>query len=189
MVFELGQALGLSMNADVARWLFCAIATDTGWFRFPSTTSQTLRTAAQLIDLGAQPHLIYRLLYEQYSAARVSLAGRVLSRVTLDCDGKLAYTWVSQSDFAETGAQPADTEDLVNECLKIAGTECAFIAIEQMNKRIKVSLRSRTQCNVAAVAEQFGGGGHKQAAGAILAGGLESAKNKVIAALKAVLTA
>jgi len=123
-------------------------------------------------------------LYEQCRYARLQLAGRVLSRVTLDFDGKLAYTWVTQADFKETGAKPVDTEDLVNECLKIAGTECAFIAIEQLNKRIKVSFRSRTNFDVAAVAEKFGGGGHKQAAGAVLPGNMDAAKTKLLAAIK-----
>ena len=94
---------------------------------------------------------------------------------------------LKQSDFKETGAKPVDTEDLVNECLKIAGTECAFIAIEQLNKRIKVSFRSRTNLDVAAVAETFGGGGHKQAAGAVLPGDLAATKTKLLAAIKEVM--
>ena len=101
---------------------------------------------------------------------RIRLAGCVLSRVTLDCDGRLAYTWVEAADFDRSGARPVDTEDLVNECLKIGGTQCAFIAVEQLNKSVKISFRSRTGVDVAAVAEKFGGGGHKQAAGATLTG-------------------
>ena len=187
LVFQMADALGYPLTPDVALPLYCAIATDTGWFRFSSTTGETMRTVGRLIDLGAQPHLVYEKLYEQASLARVRLAGCVLSRVTLDAGGRLAYTWVKQADYVETGARPADTEDLVNECLTIGGTECAFIAIEQPNKRIKVSFRSRTSLNVAQIAEQFGGGGHKQAAGAILPGPLATARKNVIAALRAAL--
>ncbi len=183
LIMRMAEALELPLPPEAAMPLFCALATDTGWFRFSSTSSDTYRLAARLIDLGAQPDLIYQLLYEQYSYARVKLAGRVLDRVTLDADGRLAYTWVQLSDFDETGAKPVDTEDLVNECLRIGGTECAFIAIEQLNKRVKVSFRSRTTLNVAQIAEQFSGGGHKQAAGAILPGPPNEARKRVLAAI------
>lgn len=189
LIMRMAEALDLPLPSEAALPLYCAIATDTGWFRFSSTTGDTLRRAGQLIDLGAQPGLIYQLLYEQYSYARIKLAGIVLGRVALEAEGRLAYTWVTLEDFEATGAKPVDTEDLVNECLTIAGTECAFIAIEQPNKRIKVSFRSRTSLNVAAVAEQFEGGGHKQAAGAILPGPPPVARQKILTAMLAALSA
>lgn len=187
LIFRLAKAMEWPITEAVAVNLFCAIATDTGWFRFPSTTSETMRIIGELIDAGAKPAEIYQQLYERHSPARIRLAGCVLSRVTQDCDGKLAYTWVSQADFADTKARPVDTENLVNDCLKIDGAVCAFIAIEQQNRDIKVSFRSRPGVNVAQVAEQFGGGGHKQAAGATLPGPLETAKQRVLTALRAVL--
>jgi phosphoesterase RecJ-like protein len=81
----------------------------------------------------------------------------------------------------------ADTEDLVNECLKIVGTKAAFIAIEQPTKSVKVSFRSRLGTNVAEIAERFGGGGHKQAAGAMIPGPLMTVINQVLAAMRAAL--
>ena len=184
LILEMADALDLTIPPSVATPLFCAVATDTGWFRFSSTRESTMRVAARLIDLGARPDVIYRELYEQYSLGRIRLAGIVLSRVTLDCDGRLAYTWVEAGDFAKSGSRPVDTEDLVNECLKIAGTQCAFIAVEQLNKTVKISFRSRTGTDVAAVAEEFGGGGHKQAAGATISGALNDATQRVLAAMK-----
>ncbi|HUG92835.1 MAG TPA: bifunctional oligoribonuclease/PAP phosphatase NrnA [Planctomycetaceae bacterium] len=187
LVFRMAELLGWPIPERAVTPLYCAIATDTGWFRFPSTTGDTMRIAGRLVDLGAQPHLIYQSLYEQYSAARVRLAGRVLSRLGLDCGDRLAYITATQDDFRGSGARQADTEDLVNECLRIRGTECAFIAIEQMNGTIKVSLRSRTELDVARVAEQFGGGGHRQASGAVLPGPLAAALSRVLEALRAAL--
>jgi phosphoesterase RecJ-like protein len=137
--------------------------------------------------LGAKPHLIYEQLYERNSLARVLLASRVLEGIQLECDGRLAYIVVKQSDFEATKAKPVDTEDLVNEALKIAGTQTAFIAIEQANQTVKVSFRSRTNLNVAQVAEEFGGGGHKQAAGAVLPGPLNKAVKRVLDAIKTAL--
>ena len=187
LILEMADALDLTIPPAVAMPLFCAVATDTGWFRFASTRESTMRVAARLIELGARPDVIYRQLYEQYSLGRIRLAGIVLSRVTLDCDGRMAYTWVEAADFARSGARPVDTEDLVNECLKIAGTQCAFIAVEQLNKSVKISFRSRTGIDVAAVAEQFGGGGHKQAAGATLSGALDEATQRALAAMRGAL--
>ena len=187
LIFQLFRFFDVPISKAAADALFCAIATDTGWFRFPSTTSNTYRIAGDLVDAGAQPNLLFQVLYEQTTLSRTKLAGRVLSTVKLDFDGQLAYVTVTQQDFAETGAVPADTEDLVNECLKIAGAKAAFIAIEQATKSVKVSFRSRVGLNVAAIAERFGGGGHKQAAGAILPGPVPSAIAQVLAAIKAAL--
>ncbi|HID24150.1 MAG TPA: bifunctional oligoribonuclease/PAP phosphatase NrnA [Planctomycetaceae bacterium] len=187
MIFRAAETLGWPITDSMANFLFCAIATDTGWFRFPSVTGDTLRICGRLIDLGAKPARLYQALYEQSSLARVKLAGRVLSRITVECDGRLAYICVHREDFAETGAVPADTEDLVNECLRIAGTEAAFILVETPNRDVKVSLRSRNALNVAALAKRFGGGGHKQAAGAVMSGPLDDVLANVLKAMKAEL--
>jgi phosphoesterase RecJ-like protein len=189
LILEMADALDLTIPPAVATPLFCAVATDTGWFRFSSVRESTYRVAARLIELGAQPDVIYRQLYEQYSVGRIRLAGCVLTRVTLDSDGKIAYTWVESGDFDRCGARPVDTEDLVNECLKIGGTQCAFIAVEQLNKTIKFSFRSRAGIDVAILAEQFGGGGHKQASGATLTGSLQEAVQRVLTATRQALAA
>jgi phosphoesterase RecJ-like protein len=187
LVFLAAESLGIPITPPIARALYCAIATDTGWFRFSSTTGETMRIAGRLIELGAEPWLLYQSLYEQNSMGRIKLASRVLGRIKLDCANRVASTFVRWDDYAETGAEPPDTEDLVNECLTIAGIQVAFIAIEQSNRNIKVSLRSRFPIDVAQVAQQFGGGGHKQAAGAIMPGPLVNAQTKVLAALTSLL--
>lgn len=183
LVYQFAASRNRPINEGMATALYTAIATDTGWFRFPATGAETMRTAAALIDAGAQPALIYQQLYERRSLARTRLWGLVLGRVELAFDGRLGHTRVELKDFDKTGAAPADTEELVNECLKIEGTEAAFIAVEQRNNLIKFSFRSRTSMNVAAVAERFGGGGHKQAAGAKVKGPLAEALEKVMAVM------
>lgn len=188
LVMELAQYLGLTPSAVMAEQLFCAIATDTGWFRFSNTDSRTLRAAAWLIECGARPQVLYQQLYERSSLARLKLHGRALDRVEVECEGRLAHTYVLQQDFKETGAHPSDTEDLVNECLTIDGTECAVIVVEQLSRQAKVSFRSRTELDVAAIAEQFGGGGHKKASGAMLRGPILTARNTVLEALRNALS-
>ena len=184
MIFRFAQATGVAISERAAFCLFCAIATDTGWFRFPSVSSRTYREIAELIDLGVEPTHVYQLLYERSKISRFHLAGRVLQRIELTCDGQVASTWACRKDFEESNAKPVDTEDLVNECLKIEGTRIAFIAVEQQNGQVKFSFRARQGSNVAAIAEQFGGGGHTLAAGAMLPGPLKPAREKVLAAVK-----
>lgn len=184
MVFDLAESQGWPINRDMARALYCAIATDTGWFRFPSVTSETMRRAARLIDLGAEPAVLYNLLHEQNSLGRTRLAGRCLTRMMVDAGGRLAWTSVSLVDYRETGADATETDDLVNECLKLAGVEAAFILIEQPNGNVKASLRCRSHLDVAVVAEQFGGGGHRQASGATVPGPMAEAQQKIVTAMK-----
>jgi bifunctional oligoribonuclease and PAP phosphatase NrnA len=184
LVFQAARHLGTPITPEMAQAMYCAIATDTGWFRFPSTTGNTMRIIGELIDHGAKPHLLYEELYERDALTRLKLVARALDRVAVDCEGRLAWTWVGVDDFSETGAAPSDTEDLVNECLRIAGTEAAFICIEQANRSVKTSFRCRAHLDISRIAETFKGGGHKQAAGATLAGPLKDALAKVLAAMK-----
>lgn len=184
LITELAEFLDMPPCGPQAVALYAAIATDTGWFRFPNADARTYRTAARLIDYGVQPSLLYRELYERSSLARLKLHAIILDRVQLDFQGRLAFTYAMRKDFSDTGSQPADTEDLVNTCLTIEGVQAAFILVQQLDGRIKASLRSRSDLSVAAIAEQFGGGGHKLAAGAMLAGPVESAKETLLASFK-----
>ena len=181
IVVEAAAALAVSLTQSMAEALFAAIATDTGWFRFGSTTGATLRFAGQLIDAGASPAQMYAQLYEQDTLARLKLRGRILARTQTELDGRLAHTAVFRDDFVETGALPSDTEDVVNLTLAIAGTQAAVILVEQMQGGFKVSFRSRTEkldCN--SVAKSFGGGGHRAAAGAFVNEPWERAQQTVL---------
>lgn len=187
LITELAEFLGVTLAPSQATALFCAIATDTGWFRFPNADARTYHAAGRLIEQGAQPSGLYRELYERSSLARLKLHSIILSRVTLACDNRLAFTYVCRKDFSETGAHPTDTEDLVNSGLSIDGVEASFILVEQLDKRIKASLRSRSDLSVAAIAETYGGGGHRQAAGAMLPGPIEAAQANLLNAFKSAM--
>ncbi|WP_437200767.1 DHH family phosphoesterase [Planctomicrobium sp. SH664] len=187
LITELIEACGGSFHGGMPNALFAAIATDTGWFRFPNSDARTMRTAARLIDQGVQPHLVYRELYERSSLAKLRLQGVVLGRVGLVCQGRLAHTLITREDFRMTGALPTDTDELVNAGLTIEGVEASFILVEQADGRIKASLRSRSTLDVAAIAENFGGGGHRQAAGAMLPGPILEAQKTLLTAFEKVL--
>lgn len=181
LVIEAADALGVKLTPEISKPLFAAIATDTGWYRFPSAGSHTYQFAARLIDAGASPSEIYGELYEQETVGRVRLRGTVLARTCVELDGQLVHTYITREDFEKTGALPTDTEDLINLTLEISGTRFAVIFVEQTTGGFKLSFRSRCELTASHVAEQFGGGGHKAAAGAFLAeGSLEENQEKVL---------
>jgi bifunctional oligoribonuclease and PAP phosphatase NrnA len=184
LVVEAADQLGVAITPELATPLFAALATDTGWFRFSSVTPDTYRLAARLTAAGASPMSIYGELYENETLARLHLIGCVMARCATDLDGRLIHTWVTLEDYAATGALPSDTEDLINMTLLVGGTQAAVILAEQPEGRWKVSFRSRGRMNCAKVAEQFGGGGHQAAAGAMVAGNLDAARARVLDAVR-----
>ena len=184
LVVEAAEQLGVKLTSQIATPLFAAVATDTGWFRFNSTTSTTMHVVAKLIDAGADPTQIYRDLYEQNSLGRVKLRGRILERFNTELDGRLIYTHVFRSDFAATGSLPSDTEDVINTGLAVSGTEFAVILVELSSSAYKVSLRSRCNVDCSELAEKFGGGGHKAAAGATIDEPFKVAQQQVLDAVR-----
>lgn len=189
LVVEAADALHVPLTAEIAAPAFAAIATDTGWFHFGSTTSYTYEIAARLIEAGASPSAIYASLYERDTLGRVRLRGEVLARVRVEMDGAFAHTYILKDDFARTGALPSDTEDLVNMALAIEGTKVAVILVEQLSGGFKISFRSRCDLSCSRVAEHFGGGGHKAAAGAFIAGEFDEVKQSVLEYVQSELAA
>ncbi len=189
LILELAETMGVTPGIEQSMQMFTAIATDTGWFRFPSVDVRTMDAVKRLVGFGVQPSVVYRELYERSTLSRLKLHGRVLSRVAVECEGRLAHTYVLQKDFDELSAHPSDTEDLVNDCLTINGAMCAVILVEQKSRQVKCSFRSRTGLDVARIAETFGGGGHRQASGAMLPGPFATAQAKVLKVLQDALAA
>jgi len=187
LVLEAAEHLGVAVTPEIAAPLFAAIATDTGWFRFSSVDSVTYRAIARLVDAGVRPSDVYAELYERDTIGRLRLRGLILSRVESDLDGRLVHTYVLKEDFARAGALPSDTEDVINMTLAITGTEVAVIMVEQSSGGFKLSFRSRCELDCSQIAEQFGGGGHKAAAGAFIKGSLDQVRPKVLDVVRAAM--
>ena len=184
LVGELARAWSVDLTPATAEALFTAIATDTGWFKFPNADLRTYRQACQLIRAGVQPAKIHKTLYMQANPGRVRLLARALSTLELFCDGRLACMSLQQDDFVQAAAEPSDTEDFVNEPLRIESVEAAVMLTEMPEKgSVRISLRSKRQIDVAQLAKRFGGGGHSRAAGAQLVGPLSRARQEIISAL------
>lgn len=187
LVVEAAEALGVALTAEMAMPLFAAIATDTGWFRFASASAGTYRVAAKLIEAGASPAGIYNALYEQDTLGRMKLRGVILARIESELGGRLAHTYVLKEDFTNTNSLPSDTEDVVNYALAIRGTEFAAILVEQQTGGFKISFRSRSAVDCSQLAEKWGGGGHKAAAGAFIQGPLAEVQPVVLDAVRAAM--
>ena len=182
-----------------------AVSTDTGWFQFDNTDSKTLRVCAELIDTGVKPAKVYHDLYHNLSPQRFKLMTAMLNTLELHFDGRFATQHLTQTDFKRADAKYGDTENLIDECRRIRSVETAALFVELADGQIKVSLRAfnrdpsprprdpherretsderRTKIDVRKIAEKFGGGGHKMAAGAHLPGPLENAKKLIFNAV------
>src|SRR5205085_284439 len=160
---EAVAALGGPLPPAAAHALFVALAMDTGWFHHGNTTPATFALAARLAEAGADPTAAYAALFEQNTPGRMKLIGLVLERLTLAHGGRLAHTEIRRGDYQATGAVPQDSEDVVNYTLGLAGVQVGLLFMEQPRGGVKVSFRSRCALDVARLAEQFGGGGHRAA--------------------------
>ncbi len=180
LVIEAADTLGVQVTPEIATPVFAAVATDTGWYRFPSVDGETYRLAARLVDSGASLTQIYGDLYERDTEGRVRLRGTILSRSKTELDGRLVHTYALKEDFDTTGALPSDTEDVINLTMAIAGTEVAVILVGQMDGGFKLSFRSRCDIDCSKLAEHFNGGGHRAAAGAFIEDEFAVAQEKVL---------
>ena len=155
------------LDKTIATCIYTGITTDTGSFRFPSTTSTTHRIVADLIDLGINNSAIHNLLFDNNSANRLQLLGRALQNIKVFPENKTSYITLSQKELDEFHYQKGDTEGIVNYGLSIKGIHFSAIFIEHRDENIiKISLRSQGNFDVNQFARQhFNGGGHINAAG------------------------
>lgn len=193
LLHEWAQCMGWPLDAAAREAMFAGIVTDTGWFRFPSTDGRTLRAAGELIDGGVRPDVMFSRLYEGHRPARLRLLREALDTLRLIDDGRIAVMWLTRPMFMLTDAVPSDSEDMVNEPLIIKSVVVSMLLSELEEGTVRVNFRSRSpeiagrDVDVSALARQFGGGGHRRAAGARIAGRLDEVRERVIAAAQAAL--
>ncbi len=185
IVYDLIKHGGFPLTPQIATCLFAAISTDTGSFSYANTTSASLRVAAELVDTGIDVGEISRHVYESYPYARLHMLQRFLSQMKLAADQRLAYSWVTREMFTETGAMREDTEGLIDYIRAIDGVLVAALFEELPDdNQVRISLRSKHPAiDVNQVALQFGGGGHREAAGARPSGSPEEVEVQVVTAL------
>jgi len=182
MVGELFDAMGWPIDRKIAEALTVAVTSDTGWLRFPKTDARTLRAVARWTEIGVSLNDIFVRLYQSDRPERLRLFHKMLDSLELHFDDQLAVMVISKADFEQTGARPDETEDMVNEALRLRSVEAVVLLTENDNC-VRVSLRSRNRVDVAKIAKGFGGGGHPRAAGIRSNKSVEQVKASLIKAI------
>lgn len=180
IVFDLIKFAGWEITERIAESIFIALSTDTGWFKFGNTDSRIFHTAAELIDAGARPNVIYRLLYQSFTPSRLYLMTRMLDHLQLHAEGRIATQYILRKDFDETGASGPDTENLIDECQRIETVEVAALFTELADGGFRCSLRSKGKIDVRKIAQKYGGGGHTLASGVNLKESLETCVKNIV---------
>jgi len=163
IVYRLIKALAWPVDATVANALLTGIVTDTGRFQYSNTTPSTLRIAAELVEAGASPDLIGQNMYERVPFAFLELEGDVLERIELD--GTIVWSVMFQEDLQRREIGMEDTDSLIDTVRLAWEADVAVLIKETEDGTFKVSLRSRGDADVGAIASSYGGGGHHNAAG------------------------
>ena len=188
LIYHLLQAAKWPITPPIADCLFTAVSTDTGSFQYPNTRPGTYHVAAHLVERGADLARVCHEVYQSYPLSRMRLLQHVFNKFKLTHDNRIAYFWLKKADFARTGAGPDDSEGLIDHIRAIEPVVVACVFEEMGPGLTRVSFRSKSdQVNVNEIAAQFGGGGHRAAAGARIAGGPVTVQRRVINALKKAL--
>ncbi len=183
MIYNLCKAIGGRITREIAECVYLALVTDTGSFHFPNTTDRTLKVASELVKVGVKPAQISEVVYNSYPWSRIELMRQVLATVQRNESGTIA--WMRQTlEMAESSeAVDGDNNGFVNIPLAAKEVEAVVYMREVQPNAYRVSLRSKGCINVARVAEKFGGGGHKNAAGCRVEGDWDLREKEIIAAL------
>lgn len=180
LVYYLSRALGVELPIDAAEAVFAGIVYDTGSFAYPKTSERTFACALELVRSGVKPYEMHNRMYESSSNGVLMLQKLVISTLELRLEGRVATQLLSKEDLAASGAAYEDGEDLVNIPLQDRRVEVSVLFKENLEGRLRCSLRSKGAVNVARIAQSFGGGGHRTAAGFTCVPPLASAMDDVL---------
>jgi bifunctional oligoribonuclease and PAP phosphatase NrnA len=184
---RLFNELGVTITPEIATCLLTGIVTDTGSFRFRNTTPEALSLSAALLEQGGDINKVSEEIFQSRPLAGARLLGFTLERLELACKERLCWSVLTNDIFEQTGARDEDTEGFVNELLSITTVQIAVLFREPKPGKVRCSLRSRGNYDVAAVARMFGGGGHRNAAGCTFDDSVDVAVSKLIAELTSCL--
>jgi len=191
MVFDLiVNELRVPLSVDIATHIYIAILTDTGSFHYSSISPRTFDICRQCMDAGIEPPAIARAVFDSNNLGRLKLFGAVLSRMQLDPSGRVATICVDHRLAAECGGTYEDTEGIVNLPLTVKEIEATVFFKEAADNDWRISMRSKGEVDVNAIAQQYGGGGHKNASGCSATGTFAQLKDiferKLIGAIEKV---
>lgn len=183
VVKKLIEQLDVDFGADIATCLFCGLVTDTGNFAYSNTTPDTLFAAGELLQRGADNALINRAVYRSAPVSKRRMLGLGLIKAEYLHSGKVAVCKLTRADFDRFNARDEDCEGIIDNLRDVENVEIAMLIREKEPNVYKVSMRAKEYANVCAVAERYGGGGHRLAAGCTVRGELDALAAELTAAL------
>lgn len=187
IIYEVISAMGLPLDLRIATALYTGIATDTGCFRYPSTTARTHQVAARLIEAEVDNGAINTALFETKSHGRLNLEKLVMNGLTFYYDNRCALLVLSREMMAQSGAAEEDVDGISALPRQIEGVQVAAVLRESETGSYKVSLRTAAGVNASRICEELGGGGHKAAAGCMVRGPVQEAVDRLLTSIAAEL--
>jgi phosphoesterase RecJ-like protein len=172
MVFDLIRALGVPLSVDMATHVYLAILTDTGSFHFSGISPRTFAICGETLEAGVDPVLVASKVYDSNNVGRLRLFGAVLGAMQLDTSGRMAILYLDHEMARRAGATYDDTEGLINLPLTAKEIQAVVFFKQAEGDEYRVSMHSKGDTDIGAIAQQFGGGGHKNAAGCTVTGGI-----------------
>jgi phosphoesterase RecJ-like protein len=187
MVFDIIGALDVPLSLEIATHIYVGILTDTGSFHYSSISPRTFDICRQLVEAGVDPPRVARSIFDSNTLGRLKLFGSVLSTIELEDHGRLAVVFVDRAMAAAAGGTYDDTEGLINLPLTVKEIQAVVFFKESETDEYRVSLRSKGDIDVCAVAKEFGGGGHKNASGCTVTGPYAVVRADLVARIAAAI--
>ena len=184
MIYNLCKATGVRVTKEIAECVYTALLTDTGSFHYSNTTERTFKIASELVRIGVKPAKSAEAIFGSYHWAKIELLSQVLATARRDETGHVAWMRQTMEMQERTTASDEDADGFVNYPLAVGDVEAAALFKESAPGVYRTSLRSKGDVNVAKIAEQFGGGGHRNAAGCTLRGDWDEIEKQIVPLLR-----
>ncbi len=183
IIKNLLEVMNIRIDRHIADAIFTGLSTDTGCFRYPNTTSETHRAAADMIECGADSSVINRIMFDTKSRARIMLERMALDTIMFFAQGKASMILITKGMLEESGAEDSDIDGIAALPRQVEGVLVGVTVREKENNLYKLSVRTTGEIDASKICSLFGGGGHKAAAGCVIDGEYETVKNKIIEAV------
>jgi phosphoesterase RecJ-like protein len=192
MVFDVVQALGVPMSIEIATHIYIAILTDTGSFHFSHLSPRTFDICRQLLEAGVDPVRVARQVYDNSTVGRLKLSGAVLNSLRVDPTGRIGVLYLDHAMADAAGATYDDADGVINQPLTVKEVVAVIFFKQAEGDHYRISLRSKGEVDIGAVAKEYGGGGHKNAAGCSASGPIDELRktfvDKVTRAIESTLS-
>ncbi|MCX8069995.1 MAG: bifunctional oligoribonuclease/PAP phosphatase NrnA [Thermodesulfovibrionales bacterium] len=185
MIYKIIKSLNIEITQDIATCLYAGLCIDTGNFRHENTSTESLQIAADLVSKGIKPSKIYRALFESWSIAKFKLFKEVIKGI--EESNNIAIMTVTKEMLQRTGCDDEDAGNFVDFPKRTVYIKVSVLIKEISENKYRISMRSKNGINVAIVASQYGGGGHKNAAGCTIENNLESIKKDLFKKISEVM--